>query len=1326
MMDKSSIRVLLPNGNCNNVKCGDAAVIKDIVELVVGRLASGPRLYKDSYALRIVHPQSKESYWLHSDLTIYQVRQKFSSLYPEVEWRYELRIRYLPKSFPDLLAKDRVTFYYLYDQVRCDYVNGVVEIVDQNIAIHLACIEIRRFFRDMQPNALDKKSNIDYLEKEIGMKRFLPKSILDNVKPKALRKLIQHTFKQHSRLAEEECVFTFFETLSSVWHFDHERFKCSLGASWAVSVELVIGSDVGISYVTDKLPAPTRMADFDQVQSIQTSTSETDLKGVLQLRIAGAPEPLTINCSSLSAAEDLADLIDGYCRLGNGGGSSCWNRKSDLLQRIPNTKTVGRLDASSGQHASGSHSSKGFDYAEIVDSTDSDYSVPSTKDYEISYDSIQLHSIIGQGQFGDVHRGTYTNQDGTEMEVAVKTCKADNDMSVSEKFLEEAYILKQFDHPHIIKLIGISSEPPVWIVMELAQLGEMRSYLHKNKGNLRTDVLIMYCYQLSTALSYLESKHFVHRDIAARNVVVSSETCVKLADFGLSRWVDEHCYYKATKGKLPIKWMAPESINFRRFTPSSDVWMFGVCMWEILMYGVKPFPGIKNNDVIGKIESGERLPLPPSCPPSLYNILCTCWSYEPSRRPSICDLKTCLSEILVEECRRNDEEVKRETRKIKTSSIASSASEEEDNPPPKPARPWCPVFKHPLLGSGSAQNLTNGSFTLPPHSSTLLADGSSSSPTVTGFNTIAHSTSGSGRFFGQRHRPSDDALTFGSSTSLQRNASSSLGAGSGSTTYSTYQPPAPPLGYIVAYTPEQLTEIIKDQYQHGPPSSMYHQSPSGGGHYSPCASPKKTSSIGRRSLHGNLGPSLTLSQQKLFWQQQQQDQEQNPDDDDDAKWCLREKSNMLPGERKSTSTVSTDDDSLGSFRDSTIGFYSSANDFRQHDNSGYTSDNITTDSVDSSSGKLESKRRSEVLYQATTSVVRAVMEITKAIQQNTNADQYVQFVKNIGLQLKEMLKRVDEEMASLPESASSAIQPGHKVLSSDLADLVDAMKMARQYVGTVLAGECCRSMLQAAHALAVDAKNLYDTIESTHKQLAPAPKTVSADDPPSRKEPPTSSDGSADDIVTADLTATTSALLPRPFGSDDARCLDRDETDSGVRVSGSSGEISVGALDEISGRLSKLSSELSDGGTSDGLSDAAVVVPASEGNREISCKFSSGRLSGALLLNSDSDDDDDDDGGLDAAGAAAISADVDPLSCEADRCLEAETEENLSSDEGNEAATCPTAMLATSSRSHSNVLDRLSEMLARDFTLVDSIALEADGGSKEETPIQENKNFVIR
>lgn len=313
-----------------------------------------------------------------------------------------------------------------------------------------------------------------------------------------------------------------------------------------------------------------------------------------------------------------------------------------------------------------------------AESPDSNPSPP--RGLEINRSRIRLESILGQGQFGDVYKGTLSGRenDGQDcsLQIAVKTCKescsgfqaeqengspeAMSDEERVSKFLQEAFRMKQFDHPHIIKLIGICSTGPgpMYLVMELAPLGELRTFLQQNKSSgdcpIQTSTLLLFSYQISTALSYLESKGFVHRDVAARNILVSSLVCVKLADFGLTRLVtdsiDGSGYYESSKkGKLPIKWMAPESINFRRFTSSSDVWMFAVCVWEIMMFGVKPFAVVKNFDVIKKIENGDRLPLPPLCPPRLYALLSSCWSYVPSKRPSFRQIKTSLRSIYEEE-----------------------------------------------------------------------------------------------------------------------------------------------------------------------------------------------------------------------------------------------------------------------------------------------------------------------------------------------------------------------------------------------------------------------------------------------------------------------------------------------------------------------------------------------------------------------------------------------------------------------------------------------------------------------------------------------------
>ncbi|KAL6447379.1 hypothetical protein ACFW04_001532 [Cataglyphis niger] len=679
-MDKT-LKVHLPNGGFNVVKFGDAIDVKGIISLVTSRLAVGTRHYRNLYAMRLHHPGSGESYWLHQDITMYQVQEKYERKHPHCEWRYELRVRYLPQNLNDLYEKDKVTFYYYYDQVRNDYLIANHSALDQDVAVQLCCLEIRYFFKDMPQIALDKKSNLEYLEREVGLHKFLPRSVLNGMKAKALRKLIQQHFKKVAALSELECMFKFFDLLRAYYRFDQERFICALGSSWSIPVELVIGPDLGISYMAHRGgTVPTRMAEFSQIQSIQTLVSDckTHAKACIKLRVAGAAETLSITCSSLDQAESLADLIDGYCRLVTGSNTSLWNRKD---AQPPKYRQDGGANSPAGEKNTGKTGTiLSEDYAEIVDE-EGDYSTPATRDYEIVRNQVELGEIIGEGQFGNVHKGSYKGRDGQTIAVAVKTCKVDADHATSEKFLEEAYIMQQFEHPHIIRLIGVCSEAPIWLVMELARLGEMRAYLQSNKHRLDLATLLLYTFQLSTALSYLESKKFVHRDIAARNVLVSSHSCVKLADFGLSRWVEDQSYYTASKCKLPIKWMAPESINFRRFTTSSDVWMFGVCMWEILMLGVKPFQGVKNNEVIRKLENGERLALPNHCPPRLYSLMSQCWSYEPSKRPTFKEIRETLHEILMEEKHQQQETMRRENRRVQAMSWGA-----DDVPPPKPSR----------------------------------------------------------------------------------------------------------------------------------------------------------------------------------------------------------------------------------------------------------------------------------------------------------------------------------------------------------------------------------------------------------------------------------------------------------------------------------------------------------------------------------------------------------------------------------------------------------------------------------------------------------------
>ncbi|GCC35931.1 hypothetical protein chiPu_0014421, partial [Chiloscyllium punctatum] len=496
------------------------------------------------FGIRLSHMRSEEVHWLHPDMGVSHVREKFEQHHPPEEWKYELRIRYLPKGFLNEFNEDKPSLNFFYQQVKNDYMMDIADQVDQDIALKLGCLEIRRFYKEMRGNALEKKSNYELLEKDVGLKRFFPKSLVESVKAKTLRKLIQQSFRQFANLDEVQSVLKFFEILSPVYRFDKECFKCALGSSWIISVELAIGPEEGISYLTDKGSMPTHLANFNQVQTIQYSNSDDkDRKGTLQLKVSGAAEPLTITTPSLNIAENMADLIDGYCRLVNGIMQSFIIRSQKEGERaLPSLPKLSNNEKQ-GLRTRTVSVSETDDYAEIIDEEDT-YTMPSTRDYEIQRERIELGRCIGEGQFGDVHQGIYMSPENPSMAVAIKTCKNSTSDSVREKFLQEALTMRQFDHPHIVKLIGVITENPVWIIMELCTFGELRSFLQVRKYNLDLASLILYAYQLSTALSYLESKRFVHRDIAARNVLVSSLDCVKLGDFGLSRYMEDSTYYK--------------------------------------------------------------------------------------------------------------------------------------------------------------------------------------------------------------------------------------------------------------------------------------------------------------------------------------------------------------------------------------------------------------------------------------------------------------------------------------------------------------------------------------------------------------------------------------------------------------------------------------------------------------------------------------------------------------------------------------------------------------------------------------------------------------
>ncbi|XP_060739452.1 ephrin type-A receptor 7 isoform X1 [Tachysurus vachellii] len=290
---------------------------------------------------------------------------------------------------------------------------------------------------------------------------------------------------------------------------------------------------------------------------------------------------------------------------------------------------------------------------------------------ELDASCIKIERVIGAGEFGEVCSGRLKLPGKRDVPVAIKTLKVGYTEKQRRDFLCEASIMGQFDHPNVVHLEGVVTRgKPVMIVIEYMENGALDAFLRKHDGQFTVIQLVGMLRGIAAGMRYLSDMGYVHRDLAARNILVNSNLVCKVSDFGLSRVIDDDpeavytttgkmqavmnlmftpaidLHFTEQGGKIPVRWTAMEAIQYRKFTSASDVWSYGIVMWEVMSYGERPYWDMSNQDVIKAIEEGYRLPAPMDCPPGLHQLMLDCWQKERADRPKFDQIVAILDKMI--------------------------------------------------------------------------------------------------------------------------------------------------------------------------------------------------------------------------------------------------------------------------------------------------------------------------------------------------------------------------------------------------------------------------------------------------------------------------------------------------------------------------------------------------------------------------------------------------------------------------------------------------------------------------------------------------------
>ncbi|XP_071599710.1 tyrosine-protein kinase TXK-like [Heliangelus exortis] len=264
----------------------------------------------------------------------------------------------------------------------------------------------------------------------------------------------------------------------------------------------------------------------------------------------------------------------------------------------------------------------------------------SYEEWELNPSELMFLKELGRGQFGVVQLGKWK----ATITVAIKTI---NEGAMSaEDFIEEAKVMMKLSHPKLVQLYGVCTQhKPLYVVTEFMENGCLLSYLRQRRRKLGTHMLLSMCQDVCEGMEYLERNSFIHRDLAARNCLVNAEHIVKVSDFGMARYVIDNEYISSSGAKFPVKWSSPEVFHFKKYSSKSDVWSFGVLMWEVFTEGKMPFESKSSFEVVREISQGNRLYRPHLASHSVYKVMYSCWHEKPEGRPTFAELMETLTDI---------------------------------------------------------------------------------------------------------------------------------------------------------------------------------------------------------------------------------------------------------------------------------------------------------------------------------------------------------------------------------------------------------------------------------------------------------------------------------------------------------------------------------------------------------------------------------------------------------------------------------------------------------------------------------------------------------